>query len=98
MLILIGFLMNVAGLAWLGLIFFGFTTMFSILTLPIELDASRRALNMMEKSGLLATRDDRDGARAVLRAAALTYVGAMVISILNFAYYAMLISGMGRRD
>lgn len=96
-LIFAGIFLNFIGLAWLGLFFFGMTTLFAILTLPIELDASRRAMNMMEQAGLLVTHDDRNGARAVLRAAALTYVGAMVISILNFMYYAMLISGMGRR-
>ena len=95
-LIIAGLFMNFVGLAWLGLALFGFTTLFAILTLPIELDASRRAMNMMEQSGMLATREDRQGAKAVLRAAALTYVGAMVISILNFAYYAMLVSGMNR--
>lgn len=95
-LIFAGMLLNLAGLAMVGLIFFGFTTLFAILTLPVELDASRRAMRMMEQSGLLATDHDRKGAKAVLRAAALTYVGAMVISILNFAYYAMLISGMSR--
>ncbi len=95
-LILAGLLLNFAGAAWLGLILFFFTTLFSVLTLPVELDASRRAMKMLEETGLIVSREDKSGARAVLRGAALTYVAAMAVSILNFAYYAMLVSGMSR--
>lgn len=94
--ILLGLLMNFVGLAWLGLIAFFFTTLFSVLTLPVELDASRRAMKMLEENNLIITHEDRSGARAVLRGAAYTYLAAMAVSILNFAYYAMLVSGMSR--
>ncbi len=97
-LILIGLMLNTVGMAWLGLGVFFFTTLFSVLTLPIELDASRRALKMLEENGLIVSHEDRVGARAVLRGAAWTYVAAMAVSILQFAYYAMLVSGMSRRD
>lgn len=85
-------------LAWLGVLLFAATTLFSILTLPIELDASRRAMKMMDDGGMFAGPEDRKGSRAVLTAAALTYVGAMVISVLNLAYWAMVVSGASRRS
>lgn len=96
-LIIAGLLLNLTALALVGLLLFGGAVLFSILTLPVELDASRRAMNMLEGAGLLVTQDDRRGTQAVLRAAAFTYVAAMVVAILNFAYYAMLVLGSGRR-
>lgn len=92
-----GLVLNIMGLAYLGLLLFGAAVMFSILTLPVEFDASRRAMKMLEGMGFLQTREDRNGASAVLRAAALTYVAATAVAILNFAYYAMLVFG-GSRD
>ena len=91
-----GLFLNIFGLALIGLILFGFAVLFSVLTLPIEFDASRRAMKMLEGAGLIVSREDRQGAQAVLRAAALTYVAATAVAILNFAYYAMLV--LGRRD
>lgn len=96
--ILAGFLLQFTGLAWLGVLLFGATTLFAVLTLPIEVDASRRAMKMLEEQGMLRTSEDRSGAQAVLRAAAFTYLAAMVGSILTLLYYVMLVSGMSRRD
>lgn len=96
--ILIGLIMQFAGLAWLGLGIFFFTTLFAVLTLPIELDASRRALKMLEENGMVVSQDDRSGAQAVLRAAAYTYLASMIVAILNFTYYAMVVSGMNRDE
>jgi Zn-dependent membrane protease YugP len=95
-LIIMGLFTNLTGLAWLGLILFGGATLFTVITLPVELDASRRAMNMLERSGLLANKQDRDGAQAVLRAAAFTYVAAVASSLLTLLYYAMLIMGSDR--
>jgi hypothetical protein len=97
-LIIAGLLMNVFALSFLGLVLFGAAVLFSILTLPVELDASRRAMNMLDGAGLLRSQEDRSGAQAVLRAAAMTYLAAMVTSILQFAYYAMLVLGGRSRD
>lgn len=96
MLIIGGLLINFTGLSILGLLLFGAAVLFSILTLPVEFDASRRAMIMLDGAGLLRTQEDRRGAQAVLRAAALTYVAATAVAILNLAYYAMLV--FGRRD
>lgn len=97
-LIIAGLLMNVFALSFLGLLLFGLAVLFSILTLPVELDASRRAMNMLDGAGLLRSQEDRSGAQAVLRAAAMTYLAAMITSVLQFAYYAMLVLGGRSRD
>jgi Zn-dependent membrane protease YugP len=55
--------------------------------LPIELDASRRATKLLQEAGLMRTDEDAQGARAVLTAAALTYLAAAITSILQLLYY-----------
>jgi len=97
-LIFLGLILNFMGLAVIGLILFAGTTLFTLVTLPVELDASRRALKMLEQTGLIATEEDRKGARAVLTAAAFTYVAAVASSLLTLLYYAMLVFGGNRRD
>ncbi|MBN1680815.1 MAG: zinc metallopeptidase [Anaerolineae bacterium] len=97
-LIMLGLFTNATGLAMLGLVLFAGATVFTLVTLPVELDASRRALKMLDATGLLATEQDRQGARTVLRAAAFTYVAAVASSILTLMYYAMLVMGSRRRD
>lgn len=92
--LLMGIIFNISGLIWLGVFFFGLLVLFSFLTLPIEFDASRRAINMLEESGLLVSAQDKSGAQAVLRAAALTYLAAAVTSLLQLLYYI----GLARRN
>jgi Zn-dependent membrane protease YugP len=88
--IMLGFYFNIVGLIWVGVLFFGLMVMFSILTLPVEIDASRRAIAMLDESGLIRDPSDRQGAKAVLTAAALTYLGAAVTSVLTLLYYVSL--------
>ena len=85
--ILLGLWFNMTGLLWVGIIFFGLMVLFSILTLPIEIDASRRAMRLLSEAGLLSSLEDEKGSRAVLRAAAMTYLAAAVTSILQLLYY-----------
>ncbi len=85
--ILAGFLLNITGLIWIGIIFFGLMVFFTLLTLPVEFDASRRGLRLLTEAGLMQSREDERGARAVLRAAALTYVAAAITSVLTLLYY-----------
>lgn len=92
----IGLLIGITQLAWLGVIAFGLTTVFALVTLPVEFDASNRAMRMLESSGILIG-DELGGARSVLTAAALTYVAAALQSILTMLYYVMLLSGGSRR-
>lgn len=88
--ILAGLLLNITGLLWIGIIFFSLMVFFTILTLPVEFDASRRAMKLLGEAGLVQSREDEKGARTVLRAAALTYVAAAITSILQLLYYISL--------
>ena len=88
--ILLGLWFNMTGMLWLGIIFFGIMVLFSILTLPVEFDASRRGLKLLDEAGLMQSDQDRKGSQAVLRAAALTYLAAAVTSILQLLYYISL--------
>jgi hypothetical protein len=86
-------------LANLGILLFATTTVFTLVTLPVEFDASRRALQTLERGGLMP-QDEIAGARRVLSAAALTYVAAFVSSILTLLYWLVRLGvlGGGRRD
>lgn len=97
-LIFLGLIMNFMGLAVIGLILFAGTTLFTVVTLPVELDASRRAMNLLRDTGLIQSDQDAQGARAVLTAAAFTYVAAVATSLLTLLYYAMLVFGGRRRN
>jgi len=81
-------------LAVVGLIGFAIAFGFTLITLPVEIGASGRALAFVE--GLGMTGERQDGARAVLKAAAWTYVAAALTAMLTFLYYLSLV--MGRRD
>ena len=85
--ILAGIILNITGLLWLGVFFFGLMVLFSILTLPVEFDASRRGIALLGEAGLLSSDQDRRGANAVLLAAALTYIAAAVTAVLQLLYY-----------
>ena len=90
-LIFAGFFFRMPGLATLGVIFFAVTVVFMLITVPVELNASSRAMRLLDEAGLLQTEDDRKGARTVLNAAALTYVAAAVTAILTLLYYISLV-------
>jgi uncharacterized protein len=90
LLIVLGLILNIAGLFWLGIVVFGLMVAFSLLTLPVEIGASRRALVMLRQAGLLARGQEEEGVRKVLTAAALTYVAAAVTSLLMLLYYLSL--------
>ena len=96
-LVIIGLVLNLLGLATIGIILFASTTVFSLVTLPIELDASKRAKVMLEESQLMTSDEERKGVNKVLNAAAWTYVAGLVTSVLQLLYYVSLISGRRRR-
>ena len=85
--IMFGLFWNMTGLLWIGIFFFALMVLFSILTLPVEIDASRRGIKLLQEAGLMQNPSDTKGARAVLTAAALTYLAAAVTSILQLLYY-----------
>ena len=82
-------------LAWVGLIIFGATALFALVTLPVEFDATKRAKQLLVTEGILAPQE-MTGVNKVLDAAALTYVAAALQALMTMAYYAWLL--MGRRD
>lgn len=84
-------------LAWLGVFFFAGGAFFALATLPVELDASRRARKLLVQTGIVATPEEERGVRNVLNAAAWTYVGALVSALAQLLYYASMVMGMGRR-
>ena len=81
---LIGVVLNLAGLVNLAIIFYAFAVLFQVVTLPVEFDASKRALAYMGSTGLPET--ERIGSWNVLRACALTYVAAALVSVLQLLY------------
>ena len=83
--------------AWLGLALFATSTIFTVVTLPVEFDASRRALEALE-AGRYADEEELRGAKKVLDAAALTYVAAAVASLLMLLYWAVRLGLLGGRD
>lgn len=82
--LMLGLFMNIAGLTTLAIVFFSFSVVFQLVTLPVEIDASRRAVAYIEQSGMGEV--DVRGAKKVLTAAALTYVAAALTSILQLLY------------
>lgn len=80
-------------LAWVGILLFGATAIFALVTLPVEFDASKRAKQQLAGAGIL-TPQEIQGVDKVLDAAALTYVAAAVQAITTVLYYVLL---MGRR-
>lgn len=91
-----GLFLHLTGLAWLGVAAFAMGTLFAVLTLPVELNASTRAMQMLTANGLV-DRTEYGQARSVLTAAAFTYIAGLAASLLNLLYWVMLVSGMGGR-
>jgi Zn-dependent membrane protease YugP len=83
-------------LMWLGILLLSGTALFSLVTLPVEFDASNRALKMLQASGLMQPQE-LQGARSVLSAAAWTYVAAAASTLLNLLYYISLANRASRR-
>jgi len=96
-LIMIGLLLRFTELAWLGVIVFSGGAVFALATLPVELNASARAKQLLVQTGIIQTNQEQRGVNAVLNAAALTYVAGLVTAILQLLYYVSLVSGGRRR-
>ena len=92
-----GLLLQMTPLAWLGVILFGAGFVFPLITLPVEFDASRRAMRMMDQSGLLAGQE-LAGAKEVLTSAAWTYIAAAAASLLTLLYWITRVGGSSRRS
>ena len=89
---MMGLFFNMTNMLWVALIFFGVTVLFSLLTLPVEFNASKRGMAMLHETGLLGSEEEARGARKVLTAAALTYVAAFITSMLQLFYYIRVVN------
>lgn len=94
-LLILGLIFNFQNLALIGIALFGLSTLFQLITLPVEIDASRRALASIQQGGLLYD-DEYPMARKTLTAAALTYVAALAVSLAQLLRLVILFGG--RRD
>ena len=90
--LVVGVALRLAGLTQLAIILFAFSVLFQLVTLPVEIDASRRAVAYLKGAGTVI---DERGARQVLTAAALTYVAAALVSVMQLLY---LLSRINRND
>ena len=95
--ILIGLLIGYTPLAEVGVFLFTFVVVFQLITLPVEFDASARALRILEQDHILEG-EEHVGATKVLKAAAMTYVAALFATILQLLRLVLLVSGNRRRD
>jgi Zn-dependent membrane protease YugP len=96
-LILIGLLLRLTDLAWLGVAVFSGGAIFALATLPVELNASTRARELLTSAGLIVGQEEQRGVNAVLNAAALTYVAALFTAVLQLLYWISIVSGSGGR-
>ena len=94
-LIILGYVFSIWQLLYLALFVFLLSVLFQLVTLPVEFDASRRALKSIESYSML-NEYELKGAKKVLSAAALTYVAALLQSLLIFLYYLLRFSGNRR--
>ncbi len=82
-------------ISWIGLILFGAVALFTLITLPVEFDASKRAKAILVNQGIVS-QQELQGVNAVLNAAALTYVAAAIQAIMTLLYYAFILLGRSR--
>jgi Zn-dependent membrane protease YugP len=90
------------GIAWVGVGLFALSTLFALVTLPVEFDASSRAKAALVRAGLVDSGvsggEESKGVNAVLSAAAWTYIAGFATSVLTLLYYVMAVMGMRRSD
>jgi Zn-dependent membrane protease YugP len=91
----LGLFLGATNLAWLGVILFGLGAVFALITLPVEFNASQRGLRLLQTYQLADGRE-LQGAKAVLDAAALTYVAALAQALATLLYYTSILGGRRR--
>jgi Zn-dependent membrane protease YugP len=97
-LFIVGMFLVATPLSLIGLLLFAGTAVFSLVTLPVEYDASNRAVALLASSGTTANLEEEQAVRKVLNGAALTYVAAAAQSISTILYYVFLLGGSRRRS
>lgn len=96
-LLFIGILFNYSYLIDIGIVLFGLVVLFQLITLPVEFNASRRAINALTENGIMYDEEETRGAKKVLSAAALTYVAALLVSLGQLLRLILLTQGRRRR-
>ncbi len=96
-LIILGLVLDMFGLCYIGILAFGLAALFQFITLPVEFNASRRALAALESSGRFSDTDLKNAGKT-LRAAALTYVAALAVALANLLRIIVIVGGRNRRD
>jgi len=91
-----GLLLGMTNLAWLGVLVFSGGAVFALATLPVELNASSRARQLLSDTGIIAGEDEQAGVNSVLNAAALTYVAGLAAALMQLLYFASMVSGRSR--
>jgi len=96
-LIFIGLILRLTNLAWLGVLIFSGGAIFALATLPVEINASFRAKQLLTNTGMIVGEDERRGVNNVLNAAALTYVAGLITAVMQLLYFVSLVGGIGGR-
>ena len=97
-LFLIGLIFAFYPLTILGIVLYSLVAFFQLVTLPVEFNASARAVRVIDENGLLRSEEEISGAKKVLAAAAMTYVAALMVTLANLLRFALLFLGRGRRN
>ena len=92
----LGMILSFEPLIFGGLLLYSFIMLFQLATLPVELNASNRAIAVIEETGLLRDETEIRGAKKVLRCAAMTYVAALISSLANLLRFILIFTR--RRD
>jgi len=95
--IILGLILQMKGLAMIGVIAFGALVLFQLVTLPVEFDASRRAKEQLRDLGLTVNAEEDRGVAKVLGAAAMTYVAATIQAVAQLLYFLYILGFFGRR-
>ena len=94
---LIGLFIGFEPLITIGLVLYGAIFAFQLVTLPVEFNASSRAVKVIDEAGLLRSEEEINGTKKVLSAAAMTYVAALAVTLANLLRFAILFLGRGNR-
>lgn len=96
-LIMIGIFANLSGMLLLGIVFMASAVVFQVITLPVEFNASNRAMDLVVSTGIIRNDEERE-TKKVLNAAALTYVAAAAVAVLELVRLVLIYTGMTREE
>jgi uncharacterized protein len=94
--ILGGLILQFTAVAWLGVLFFAAGTLFALVTLPVEFNASSRAMAMLTTNGMIVSQEEQNQNQQVLNAAALTYIAGFLAALMQLIYWILLVAGINR--